>query len=93
VRREERAIDVIVVAGFLALAATLALHIAFSYGRHLTSGSMLDAYPRYYLPLAAVIPLAGLSLLSALPAPRQRLLLALLIAGPVLFRLFGAPVE
>lgn len=93
VRREERAIDVIVVAGFLALAATLALHIAFSYGRHLASGSMLDAYPRYYLPLAAVIPLAGLSLLSALPAPRQRLLLALLIAGPVLFRLFGAPVE
>jgi hypothetical protein len=51
-----------------------------------------DAYPRYYLPLAAIVPLAGLSLLAAIETPRWRAgLLTFLIAGPVLYRIFGAP--
>ena len=91
-RREETAIDIIVVAGILAIAATLACNILFSYGRHLSTGWMMDAYPRYYLPLAAVVPLAGLSLLSAVEHPRWRMgLIAFFIAGPLLFRLLGAP--
>jgi hypothetical protein len=54
---------------------------------------MMDAYPRYYLPLAAIVPLAGLSLLAAVEAPRWRAaLLAFLIAGPAIFRVFGAPL-
>jgi hypothetical protein len=53
----------------------------------------MDAYPRYYLPLAAIVPLAGLSLLAAVEAPRRRAaLLAFLIAGPAVFRVFGAPL-
>ncbi len=92
-RREETVLDVIVVAGLLAIAATLTCNILFSYGRHLSSGWMMDAYPRYYLPLAAVVPLAGLSLLSAVTHPRWRTgLVVLLIAGPLLFRLLGAPL-
>jgi hypothetical protein len=53
----------------------------------------MDAYPRYYLPLAAIVPLAGLSLLAAIKSPRWRAaLLAFLIAGPAIFRIFGAPL-
>jgi hypothetical protein len=53
----------------------------------------MGAYPRYYLPLIAIVPLACLSLLAAVQAPRWRNgLLAFLIAGPVLFRIFGAPL-
>lgn len=92
-RREETPIDVIVIAGLLAVAATLTCNILFSYGRHLATGWMMDAYPRYYLPLAAVVPLAFLSLLAAVEHPRRRAaLLGLLIAGPLLFRVFGAPL-
>jgi hypothetical protein len=91
-RRAEMPIDVMVIAGMLAIAATLACNIAFSYGRHLSTGWMMDAYPRYYLPLAAVVPLACLTLLGAVEHPRWRTaLLGLLIAGPILFRIFGAP--
>jgi len=84
--------DVVVVAGAVALAATFAIHISYSYGRHLATGWMLDAYPRYYLPLAAIVPLAGLSLVAAIDAPRWRAaVLALLASGPILLRIFGAP--
>ena len=83
-RRQETALDVVVVAGTLALAATFAIHVSYSYGRHVATGWLMDAYPRYYLPLAAIVPLAGLSLLAAVEAPRWRAaLLAFLIAGPV----------
>ncbi len=93
IRREDTAMDVIVVAGATAIAATLACHMAFSYSRHLATGWMMDAYPRYYLPLAVVFPLAGISLLSAVDRPRWRsALIAFLIAGPLLFRLLGAPI-
>jgi hypothetical protein len=92
-RREETALDVVVVAGMLANAATLACHIVFSYGHHLSTGWMMEAYPRYYLPMIAVIPLAALSLLAAVHHPRWRAaLLGLLIAGPILFRIVGAPL-
>ena len=89
----DSALDVVVVAGALALAATFALHVAYSYGRHLATGWLMDAYPRYYLPLAAIVPLAGLSLVAAIEQPRWRAaLLAFLMAGPDLFRLLGAPL-
>lgn len=93
VRREETTADVIVVMGILAIAATLTCHLVFSYGRHVATGWMMDAYPRYYLPLAAIIPLAGLSLLSAINHPRWRIaFIAFLIASPMIFRLLGAPL-
>ena len=92
-RRDETALDVVVIAGTLALVATFAIHVTYSYGRHLATGWLMDAYPRYYLPLAAIVPLAGLSLLAAVEAPRWRAaLLAFLIAGPAVFRVFGAPL-
>jgi hypothetical protein len=92
-RRQETALDVVVVSGMIALAATFAVHVVYSYGRHVATGWLMDAYPRYYLPLAAIVPLAALSLLAAVKAPRWRAaLLTFLIAGPVLFRIFGAPL-
>jgi hypothetical protein len=92
-RRHETALDAVVIAGTLALVATFAIHVTYSYGRHLATGWLMDAYPRYYLPLAAIVPLAGLSLLAAIDAPRWRAaLLAFLIAGPAIFRVFGAPL-
>jgi hypothetical protein len=91
--RQETALDVVVIAGATALAATFVIHVTYSYSRHLATGWLMDAYPRYYLPLAAIVPLACLSLLAAIAAPRWRgALLALFIIGPVLFRIFGAPL-
>jgi hypothetical protein len=58
-RHQETALDVVVLAGALALAATFALHVVYSYQRHLATGWLMDAYPRYYLPLMAVVPLAN----------------------------------
>jgi hypothetical protein len=92
-RRQDTALDVVVIAGTMALVATFAIHVTYSYGRHVATGWLMDAYPRYYLPLAAIVPLAGLSLLAAVEAPRWRAaLLAFLIAGPAIFRVFGAPL-
>ena len=92
-RRQEMTLDVVVLSGALALAATFALHVGYSYGRHVATGWLMDAYPRYYLPLAAIVPLAGLSLLAAIDAPRRRIaLLAFLVAGPMVFQIFGGPL-
>ena len=92
-RGEETALDIVVVTGAIAIAVTFAIHVDFSYGRHLATGWMMDAYPRYYLPLTAIMPLAGLSLYRAIEEPRWRnVVLAFLIAGPVMFRIFGAPL-
>jgi hypothetical protein len=92
-RRQDTALDVVVIAGAVALVATFAIHVTYSYGRHVATGWLMDAYPRYYLPLAAIVPLAGLSLLAAVETPRRRAaLLAFLIAGPAIFRVFGAPL-
>ncbi len=92
-RRNEAALDVVVLCGAAAIAATFAIHVVYSYGRHLATGWLMDAYPRYYLPLAAIVPLAALSLVAGIANPRWRsVLLGFLIAGPILFRLFGAPL-
>jgi hypothetical protein len=92
-RRQETALDVIVIAGFYAIAATFAIHVTYSYGRYAATGWLMDAYPRYYLPLIAIVPLAGLSLLAAIEPPRWRAgLLVFLVGGPIIFRIFGAPL-
>ncbi len=92
-RREENPLDVVVVAGALTYAMMLMLHGIFSYQLHTEFGWLTTAYPRYYLPLAAVVPLAGLSLLGAIKQAHIRTaLLAFLIAGPVVFRLLAAPL-
>jgi len=77
-----------VVAGATALAVTLALHVGYSYGYsgHFSTGWIANAYPRYYLPIAAIVPLAGLSLLAAIGDSRWRVtLLIFLVGGPMLF--------
>jgi hypothetical protein len=91
--RKEDPLDVVTAAGALAFAATFVLHGIFSYQLHTEFGWLTTAYPRYYLPLAALVPLAGLSLLGAIKQPSARtILLVFLIAGPVVFRLLGAPL-
>jgi hypothetical protein len=91
-RREETGLHVVVLAGMAAIAATLAVHIGFSYQRHLANGWMMDAYPRYYLPLIAVVPLACLVSLAHIERRHLRTaLLVLLVGGPVIFRIFGVP--
>jgi len=93
-RGAEKASDVINVAGVVALAAMLACHLAVSYHHHVAFASNTEAYPRYYLPLAAIMPLAGLSLLSALRNARMHAAVTvLLIAGPIVFVLLGAPIR
>jgi hypothetical protein len=92
--RNEGAIDVVIVASALAFAATFAIHGVFSYQRHLAYGWMMDAYPRYYLPLAAFMPLAGLSLAAAIQRRRVRaLLIKLLIVGPFVPDLLSALIK
>jgi hypothetical protein len=92
-RREETPSDALAVAGFAAIAATFVCHLVYSYGWHVATGFMMAAYPRYYLPTAAILPLAGLSLLSAVDDPRWRgALTGFLVAGPIFFRLLGAPL-
>jgi hypothetical protein len=92
-RAQQTSLDVVVIAGALALAANFALHIGYSYSFYLSNGWKAGAYPRYYLPLFAIVPLACLSLLAAVEAPRWRnWLLAFFVVGPVLFRVFGAPL-
>jgi hypothetical protein len=85
-------LDIVVAAGILAFAGTFLVHGIFSYELHTEFGWQTSAYPRYYLPLAAAVPLAGLSLLGAIQQPSARaMLLVFLIAGPVLFRILGTP--
>jgi hypothetical protein len=92
-RNRETPLDVVVTAGALAIAATFVVHVTYSYNRYAGTGWLLDAYPRYYLPLIAIVPLACLSLSGAIESARRRnAFLAFLIAGPVLFRIFGAPL-
>jgi hypothetical protein len=91
--RRESVLDVVVIAGALAIGATFAIHVTHSYSRYAATGWLMDAYPRYYLPLIAIVPLACLSLLAGLPTPRWRNgLLTFLVTGPILFRIFGTPL-
>lgn len=90
VRGGEGALDVLVIACAAAVALTFAIHIGFSYRRHLATGWMLDAYPRYYLPLAPLVPLACISAARAITRARvRRAVLAALIAAPLIFTLAG----
>jgi hypothetical protein len=92
-RREETKLDVIVIAGAFGLATNVPFHVGYNYIYYLASGWLGGAYPRYYLPLAGIVPLAGLSLAAAIGAPRWRAaMLTFLIAGPVVFRVLGAPL-
>ena len=89
----EDPLDIVIAAGALAFAGTFVIHGIFSYQLHAEFGWMTTAYPRYYLPLAALVPLAGLVLLGAIKQPSARaILVVFLIAGPVVFRLLGAPI-
>jgi hypothetical protein len=86
-------LDIVVAAGCLAFAATLLVHGVFSYRLHVEFGWLTTAYPRYYLPLVAIVPLADLVLLEAVKGRAARaVLLIFLIAGPVVFRLAGTPL-
>jgi hypothetical protein len=86
-------LDVVVAAGALAFAATFAIHVIFGYRLHIEFGWLSSAYPRYYLPLAALFPLAGLALLGDIRSSSARnILLALLIAGPMVFFLLLQPL-
>ncbi len=88
-----RPADFIVIAGMAALASTLAIHIVFSYERHLQTGWMMDAYPRYYLPLIAIVPIATLAASSAISNLRLRSALrCFLMVAPIIFGLFGSPI-
>ncbi|MGZ3294926.1 MAG: hypothetical protein ACXU9D_16850 [Xanthobacteraceae bacterium] len=92
-RGQESPLDIVIAAGALAFAATLVIHGIFGFRLHTEFGWLTTAYPRYYLPLAAILPLAGLALLDAVRSPSARaILLVFLIAGPVLFRLLGEPL-
>jgi hypothetical protein len=83
-------LDILVAAGSLAFAATFLIHGIFAYRLHVEFGWLTTAYPRYYLPLIAVVPLANLVLLDAIKQPTARtVLLVFLIAGPIAFRVFG----
>jgi hypothetical protein len=86
-------LDILVAAGALAFAATFLIHGIFGYRLHVEFGWLTTAYPRYYLPLVAVVPLADLVLLKAVKQPTAHaVLLFFLIAGPIVFRVFGAPL-
>lgn len=88
-----RPLDFLVVSGMASIALTLAVHIAFSYQRHLQTGWVMDAYPRYYLPLIAIIPMAALTFCSTVQSHLLRVVLvAFLIGAPVVFQIFGAPM-
>ncbi len=86
--RRAQPTDFIVVAGMGAITLTLVIHMAYSYQRHLQTGWMLDAYPRYYLPLISIVPIAALTLTSAVRLQRLKMaLVSFLAAAPIV--LFG----
>ena len=92
-RGQETSLDIVVSAGAAALAANFVLLIGYNYSFYVSHGWMAGAYPRYFLPLFAIVPLACLSLLGAVEAARWRaVLLAFFTAGPILFFVFGAPL-
>ncbi len=102
-RNEASATDIVVVAGLAAALVTAAVHIVFSYRHHIHYGFVdgvptysytPDAYPRYYMPLGAVVPLACLLLLTSLRKTRLHMILAsALIAAPVALIILGSPSE
>jgi hypothetical protein len=86
-------LHVLIAALALAFAGTLLVHGVYSYRLHAEFGWLTSAYPRYYLPLAALVPLAGLALLEAVKQPCARaILLVFLIAGPMVLCITGTPL-
>lgn len=72
-------------AGAYAAAVMFAVHISFSYQRHVETGWMLDAYPRYYFPMLGILPLAVGQALRNLP----KIFAYPAIAAPLAFALLG----
>jgi hypothetical protein len=92
-RRQETALDVIVICGALVFPVNFALQIGYTYHFYALTGWLSGPYLRFYTALAAIVPLAGLSLVAAIHSPRWRgALLGFLIAGPIVFIIFGAPL-
>ena len=92
-RRAETALDVVVVVGWVTLAVTFAANLGFSYVHHLAYASVAEAYPRYYLPLAAIVPLAGLTFARGVADPKRRAtVIYFLITAPILYILLGSPL-
>ncbi|MFX4083819.1 hypothetical protein ACKU27_01805 [Sphingobium yanoikuyae] len=90
VQRRRDSLAMLILAGGAAAAGVMLVHILFSYQRHLATGWMMDAYPRYYLPLLPIVPLAALYAIRSLPDARHRRLARGLMAGaPLLFALIG----
>lgn len=92
-RGKDAPTDVLVVACAAAFVLTFTCHLWFSFQRHLATGWMMDAYPRYYLPIAAFVPLAGLSAASGLRDRWRTAALAFLAASPLVFRVLAAPLS
>jgi hypothetical protein len=91
-KREAAGLDLVIVGGMLAIIATFAIHAGFSYRRHLDTGWMMDAYPRYYLPLIAIVPVAGWSFATSFTHAKSRaVLLIFLGAAPLAFAVLGRP--
>jgi hypothetical protein len=88
-RNDPSPAEIVCVLAGLVILGTLCVHIAFSYQRHLATGWMMDAYPRYYLPLIAFMPLGCLLLASALPARWRQSAIGFFAAQPLLFLIVG----
>lgn len=92
-QQKPTSLHVLIAAQALAFAGTFLVHGVYSYQLHTEFGWLTSAYPRYYLPLAALVPLAGLALLEAVKQPSARaVLLVFLIAGPVVLCITGTPL-
>jgi hypothetical protein len=92
-QQQPASLHVLIVALGLAFATTFLVHGIYAYRLHTEFGWLTSAYPRYYLPLAALVPLAGLASLEAVKQPSARaILLVFLIAGPVLLCITGTPL-
>ena len=79
--------------GWVTLAVTFAANLGFSYVHHLAYASVAEAYPRYYLPLAAIVPLAGLTFARGVADPKRRAtVIYFLITAPILYILLGSPL-
>lgn len=86
-------LDPLAVAGWAAIGLVLAAHVRFGYLNHLATGWRLDAYPRYYLPLAGITVVGCACLIAGLPEGRARRGILVFLAGaPLAFDLFGAPL-
>jgi hypothetical protein len=89
VMRRASTFDEMVLAGGVAIGAMLMLHIGFSYQRHVATGWLSDAFPRYYLPLLGIVPLAALALARSLPEPMRGGVVGVMIAAPLVLCALG----